>query len=82
MQYEVEFRNKSGEKKRVVVALEPDEARSVNSLRALRGTEEAGLMAISYATRRGYQTVPTDFEYFGAVAVPDSNQSLEKTQCR
>ena len=48
MKYEVEFRNKFGEKKRVVVSLEPDEAQSVSTLRALRGTDEAGLMAISH----------------------------------
>ena len=71
MKYEVEFRNKSGEKKRVVVALEPDEESSVSTLRALRGTEEAGMMAISYATHRGYQSVPNGFEYFGAKAIPE-----------
>jgi hypothetical protein len=71
VKYEVEFQNKSGEKKRVVVSLEPDETQSVNSLRALRGTEEAGLMAISYATRHGYQAVPDGFEYFGATAQPE-----------
>lgn len=69
MRYEVEFRNKSSEKKRVVVSLEPDEEASVNSLRALRGTEEAGMMALTYATRRGYQNVPTGFEYFSATAI-------------
>ena len=69
MKYEVEFRNKFGEKKRVVVSLEPDEAQSVSTLRALRGTDEAGLMAISYATRRGARDMPDGFEYFGATAV-------------
>lgn len=71
MKYEVEFQNKSGEKKRVVVSLEPDESQSVDTLRAFRGTEEAGLMAISYATRRGYQEVPSDFEYFCAKPLPN-----------
>ena len=51
MKYEVEFRNKSGEKKRVVVGLEPDEIRSVSTLRAVRGTDEAGLWRRSLAMR-------------------------------
>jgi hypothetical protein len=71
MKYEVEFRSKSGEQKRVVVSLEPDETRSVETLRALRGTEEAAMMSISYATRRGYQEVTSDFEYFGAKPLPN-----------
>jgi hypothetical protein len=69
MKYEVEFRNKSGEQKRVVVELQPDESQSVNTLRALRGTEEAGLMALSYAIHQGYQKVPAGFEHFGATAL-------------
>lgn len=69
MKYEVTFSNKSGEKRRVVVELEPDETSSVSALSALRGTEEAGMMAITYATRRGYQEVPNGFEYFGARAI-------------
>jgi hypothetical protein len=71
MKFEVTYQNKSGEQKRVVVSLEPDETQSVNSLRALRGTEEAGMMAISYASRRGYQNVPDGFEYFGAKPIPN-----------
>jgi hypothetical protein len=71
MKYAVEFQDKAGAKKRVVVSLEPDEEASVNSLHALRGTEEAGMMAITYATRRGYQNVPTGFEYLAATALPN-----------
>jgi hypothetical protein len=71
MKYEVEFQNKSGEKKRVIVSLEPDESQSVDTLRAFRGTEEAEMMAFSYASRRGYQEVPHDYEFFGAKPLPN-----------
>jgi hypothetical protein len=71
MKYEVEFRSKSGAQKRVVVSLEPDESQSVDMLRAFRGTEEAEMMAFSYASRRGYQEVPSDFEFFGAKPLPN-----------
>jgi hypothetical protein len=75
MNYEVKFQNKSGEIKTEIVALERDEIISINTLRAFRGTEEAGLMAISYATRRGARNMPDGFEYFGATALtPTENK--------
>ncbi len=66
MKYEVEFRATSGETKRVIVTLEPDEVRSVNALLALRGSDEAGLMAESYASRAGYRSAPDGFDFVAA----------------
>jgi hypothetical protein len=75
MKYEVNFRNKAGEIKTEIVALERDEIISVRTLTAFRGTNEAELMAISYASRRGHRSMPEGFEYFSATAVPEPREA-------
>ncbi len=73
MKYEVEFRASSGETKRVIVTLEPDEISSA-SMRSLHcaGLTKPGLWQCSYATRHGYRNMPDGFDYFAATAIPDS----------
>jgi hypothetical protein len=64
MRYSCLLAHPSGATMARIVELEPVEIRSIENLRALRGTAEADLVAQTYALRKAYAGAPAGYLHF------------------